>query len=59
MIFDGRLDVLVAEFIICGLKAVDVMNLVMSRLVFSTRNVEPRVWGRSPKGITPYRSTYA
>jgi len=41
MIFDGRLDVLAAELIICGLKAVDEMNLVMSRLVFSTRNVGP------------------
>jgi len=41
MIFDERLDVLVAELIIYGLKAVDEMNLVMSRLVFSTWNVEP------------------
>jgi hypothetical protein len=57
MIFDGRFDVLVAEFIVCGLRAVGEMNLVMSRLAFSTRTVEPRVWGRSPKGIYPCRST--
>ena len=57
MIFDEALDVLVAELIICGLKAVAEMNLVMSRLVFSTWNLEPSVWGRSPKGVAPNRST--